>query len=149
MNSIQLSELTMVETPFLKQLESLGWKTVALDDIAKQDPASSFRSSFDEVVIQSHLKTALLRLNPWLTTEQTEDLVKEIQRVENHNLLQANIEVFNRLTGEGFSCYDETTGQKNRSVDIFDYSDMDGFDPSGLIILQKGMQLKILYLSKL
>ena len=129
MNSVQLSELTMVETPFLKQLESLGWKTVALDDIAKQDPASSFRSSFDEVVIQSHLKTALLRLNPWLTTEQTEDLVKEIQRVENHNLLQANIEVFNRLTGEGFSCYDETTGQKNRSVDIFDYSDMDGFDP--------------------
>ena len=27
MNRIQLSELTMVETPFLKQLESLGWKT--------------------------------------------------------------------------------------------------------------------------
>ena len=129
MNRVRLNELTMVETPFLKQLESLGWKTVALDDIAKQDPQKSFRTSFDEVLIQSHLKAALLRLNTWLTDEQADDLVNEIQRVGNRNLLQANIEVFNRLIGEDFSCYDETTGQKNRPVDIFDYTEMDGFDP--------------------
>ena len=40
-----LNELTMVETPFLKQLKSLGWKTVALDEQTKQDPQKSFRNS--------------------------------------------------------------------------------------------------------
>ena len=68
------SELKYVETPLLEQLKKLGWTVVQLDDSKKHDSQKSFRESFSEVVIVSHLKAALKRLNPWLNDVQVDDL---------------------------------------------------------------------------
>lgn len=130
MNEVErLNELTMVETPFLKQLEIQGWIVKALDDHQKQDPQQSYRKDFDEILIESEVKKALLRLNDWLTPEQADGLVQELQQVSIRKLLEANIEEFNRLTDDALSAYDETTGEKNRAVRLIDFADINDFNP--------------------
>ena len=63
-----------------------------------------YRTSLSEVIIVSEFRSALLRLNPWLTDAQADDLVMEMQQYSSRNPLDANIEVFDRLT-LGFSAF--------------------------------------------
>ena len=90
------SELKYVENPLLGQLEALGWTTLALDDSDKHDPDKSSRSSLAEVIIVKKLKEALVRLNPWLTPMQIDDLCVQMQNYSYpaNKLLENNIETF-------------------------------------------------------
>lgn len=123
------SELQYVETPLLAQLRAFGWDIIQLDDSEKHDPAKSFRKAFDEVIIEKELKKALLRLNPWLTATQADDLCVQIRTYPfpSNKLLENNMEVFERIVG-GLSADCEETGETNRPVRIVDWSDADRFD---------------------
>lgn len=127
-NKIRTSELSYVETPLIKQLAALGWKTVVLDDSQKHDSENSFRSSLADVIIAKELKEALQRLNPWLSDSQADDLVMEMQTYSSRDLLKANTEVFDRIT-VGFSADNQQTGETNCPVRVIDYSDVDRFNP--------------------
>ena len=122
------SELKYVENPLLWQLEALGWTTLALDDSDKHDPDKSSRSSLAEVIIVKKLKEALVRLNPWLTPMQIDDLCVQMQNYSYpaNKLLENNIETFDRIV-EGLSADNEETGEINCPVRIIDWSDTDGF----------------------
>ena len=126
---VRASEYSFVEKPFMDQLSALGWKTLALTDSQKHDPESSYRTSLSEVIIVSEFRSALLRLNPWLTDAQADDLVMEMQQYSSRNLLDANVEVFDRMT-LGFSAFNEETGEVNCPVRVIDFSDVDHFDPN-------------------
>ena len=125
------SELEYVEKPFLAQLESLGWKVLALNDSEKHDPEKSFRSSLSEVIIIKKLKEALARLNPWLTDIQIHDLCMQMQNYSYpmDKLLENNNEVFDRIV-EGLSADNEETGETNCPVRIIDWKDADNFEKS-------------------
>ncbi|MCD8148865.1 MAG: HsdR family type I site-specific deoxyribonuclease [Clostridiales bacterium] len=123
------SELMYVETPLLEQLKSLGWTVVQLNDSEKHDPEKSFRKSFSEVIIESHLKDALKRLNPWLNDVQVDDLCTQVQNYPfplSHTL-ENNEEVYDRIT-EGLSADNEDTGETNCPVRLIDWTDVDAYD---------------------
>lgn len=124
------SELQYVETPLLKQLESLGWHILQLDDSQKHDPANSFRKKFDEIIIESKLKEALKRLNPWLTDVQVDDLCVQLQNYpfDHNHLLDNNQEAYNNLVS-GLLADNEETGITNTPVRVVDWTDIDAFDP--------------------
>lgn len=121
-------ELRYVEAPLIEQLKSMGWETITLNDFDKHDPEKSYRNLLSEVIIEKELKAALLRINPWLTDEQADDLVIEMQKYPSRNLLEANTEVFNRMT-IGLSYDDEQSGEANKPVKVFDYLDINCFNP--------------------
>lgn len=125
---LRKKELRYVETPLMEQLKAIGWKTIALNDSEKHDPEKSYRKLLSEVIIEKELKDALLRINQWLTEEQADDLILEMQKYPSRILLDANTDVFNRMT-IGLSCDDEKSGETNKPVKIFDYSDIDSFNP--------------------
>ena len=123
------SELMYVETPLLEQLKKLGWTVVQLDDSEKHDPQKSFRESFSEVVIVSHLKAALKRLNPWLNDMQIDDLCVQVQNYPHplRQILENNEEVYDRIT-EGLSADNEVTDEVNCPVRLIDWTDVDAYD---------------------
>jgi type I restriction enzyme R subunit len=73
---IKLDERNHVEKPLLDQLTGLGWDVFDLD--AKQSPKDTRRDSFAEVVMGSVLREQLKIINPWLETDQIEELVKQL-----------------------------------------------------------------------
>lgn len=125
------SELKYVETPLLAQLKRLGWHTIALDDTAKHLPESSGRKSLREVIIPSKFKAALLRLNPWLTEEQADELCEQMQTygAAMSKTLDNNIEVFDRLM-DGLRADNEETGEEDCVVQLVDWNDAESFDPA-------------------
>ena len=128
-NNIRTSELNFVETPLMEQLKSIGWTTIALDDTQKHDPANSRRKALSDVIMETELKAALLRLNPWIREEQADELILEMQTYSSRNLLVANTDVFERIAN-GLSCNDEEMGETNKPIKLIDYSDINNFNPS-------------------
>ena len=125
---LRQKELNYVETPLMAQLAALGWDTIALDESTRNNPAASFRTSLAEVVIERELKAAILRINPWVTDTQANDLVLQMRSYSYPGkLLENNIEVFDRIT-QGLFCDDEITGETNRPVRLIDYADVEGFN---------------------
>lgn len=127
-NTLGTNEYNYVELPLLKQLEAIGWQTIILDDTDKHDPSKSNRDSLMQVIMPSEVKAALQRLNPWLTDDQTEELLLTFQSYSSRKLLDANIETFDRITGVTLSADDLNTGETNKPVRIIDFSDIDNFD---------------------
>jgi type I restriction enzyme, R subunit len=75
---IALNEKDYVEEPFLRQLESLGWKVLRAGEEGKGDPAVTSREGFNEVILEKKLREVLLRTNPWLAEDQLAPIVHEL-----------------------------------------------------------------------
>ena len=95
-----MSEYQFVEKPLLAQLKSLGWKVLDLGGGIPQDPATSLRDNFREVVIKALFIQSVKQLNvvsegehkgqPWLTDEQLERIYNDFTHFGTHQLLAAN-----------------------------------------------------------
>jgi type I restriction enzyme R subunit len=76
-NFLRLDELNHVEAPFLKQLEEmpgLHWNVLRLEMGNTQTPQESQRDDFAQVLMMKDLKTAIKRINPWISDEQLFEL---------------------------------------------------------------------------
>lgn len=85
-------ELKDVEQPFVEQLKGLGWTHIEGD---LDDPATTGRSSFAEVIQESVLREQLRVLNlrdgkPWLDDERLSEAVAAITRLGMPKLMEAN-----------------------------------------------------------
>jgi type I restriction enzyme R subunit len=85
-------ELDEVERPLIEQLLGLGWRYVEgnLDE-----PASTGRSAFSEVIQEGALRRQLHALNlhdgqPWLDEERLTQAVGALTRIPAHRLMEAN-----------------------------------------------------------
>jgi type I restriction enzyme R subunit len=105
-----LNEKDYVEEPLLRQLERLGWSILRAGEEGKGDPSITFRESFADVLMESKLREALSRLNPWLEEDQLAPIVREMTTpsvtgglVENNRYilekLLDNTSAENRKTG--------------------------------------------------
>lgn len=117
-------ELDDVETPFVAQLQALGWtyKAGSIDD-----PAITGRSSFTEVIQEGLLREQLRALNPgandapWLDDARLSEVVAAITRLGAHKLIEANEKatglLIKGLTVEGLPGWDGGRGQTIRYID--------------------------------
>ena len=125
-----MSEYHFVEKPFLTQLEALGWEVVDLGEGIPKDPSTSFRSDFREVVLKDIFKQNVNNLNltddgqPWLNDKQLEDLFEELTNQSGKNLLEANMDVLQRLYKSTVDM-NEVTGEEYPVVKIIDFQQWD------------------------
>jgi len=118
MDKIALNELQYVEEPFLRQLKSLGWKTIHGD---KYDPFVSLREGFHEYFLEKELAKSLKQINPWLEDDQISEVIRKITTPQNNNLLEANQEIQTMLL-EGISVSENRkTGESSPSVQFIDF----------------------------
>ncbi|WP_346796702.1 type I restriction endonuclease subunit R [Halomonas sp. Bachu 37] len=116
-------EYTEVEKPFIDQLVGQGWEYLvgSLDD-----PATSHRESFAQVVMEPLLRERLHRINlrdgePWLDDARLDQAVAAITRLPANKVLEANQIATALLLGglpvEGLEGWDGGRGQTLRYID--------------------------------
>ena len=75
MTTAKLNEFSQAEEPARVLLERLGWTYVPREALAEE------RTGEREVLLKGRLRAALLRLNEWLTEEQAERVIFELEHV--------------------------------------------------------------------
>jgi type I restriction enzyme R subunit len=117
-------EYITTEKPFLDQLAGMGWKvlTGSLDE-----PATSARDSFRDVLLTGELRAALRRTNvrdgePWLDEGRISQAVSALERIGAPRLMEANQQATELLlTGiavEGLPDWDQG---RSRTVHYIDW----------------------------
>ena len=121
-----MSEYQFIEKPLLTQLSSMGWDVHDLGSGIPSDPATSFRSSFREVVLAEQFKSAVARINAmedgteWLTPEQLDGLLEDFTDFGTDKLLSANQEFLERLYKWQVD-KNELTGESSPVVKVIDF----------------------------
>ena len=74
--SAKLNEYNHSEEPARLLLERLGWTYVASDELGRE------RCDQREVLLKGRLRAALLRLNQWMTEEQADRVIFNLEHVD-------------------------------------------------------------------
>ena len=114
-----LNEYSQAEEPARTLLERLGWTSVPREALAME------RSGEREVLLKGRLRAALLRLNEWLTEEQAERAIFELEHVNEVGIAR-NHKIHEYLTFGLPLTVNTTHGQDSRNVRFFDFEDPDG-----------------------
>lgn len=98
-----ISKLTesAIEDLAIDRLEGLGYQHLHGNVIAFDGPAPE-RVSYADVILVERLRSAAMRINPHLTSEQCDTAIKEVLRIQSPALLADN-EAFHRLLTEGIN----------------------------------------------
>lgn len=108
-------EYETVELPFINRLVSYGYthKTGAQLDNERSTQAS--------IILENRFRTALKRLNPWMSDGNVEKLVRQFVAPTGDSLWTINKKVYNWLFGDGVTVeQDLGTGKKGQTVRFFD-----------------------------
>jgi type I restriction enzyme R subunit len=95
-------EFHYVESPFISQLVSMGWKST---QGTLNHPSGTGRESFGEVLLLDDLRAAILRINdhidgnPWLDETRLDQAVSALQNLGTHDLMEANRAATEMLIG--------------------------------------------------
>ena len=121
-----MSEYRFVEKPFLDQLDALGWDVIDQGEGIPKDPAVSHRSDFREIVLKDIFKLSVHRMNTtddgqeWLNDKQLDDLFEELTYQSGKTLLEANMDVLQRLFKSTVDM-NEVTGEEYPVVKLIDF----------------------------
>ncbi len=78
-----------VEDAALESLAALGYAVLHGPDIGPEGPAPE-RGSYDEVLLTGRLRDALTRLNPHLSAETLEEVLRKVRQTETPSLVEEN-----------------------------------------------------------
>lgn len=120
---LKLDEYSHVEKPFLEQLAGLGWDVLELQ--MQQQPEESFRTSFAEVVLKPKLREALVKINPFLTDAQVDELERKITTFQKNSLLENNQQVLHYLLENTTVSKNEQTGELSPTVRFIDFENLE------------------------
>ena len=121
---LKIDEYSSVEHPFMDQLRELGWadgKNEVLELQMQQQPEQSYRSSFNQVILEPKLRAALKDINPFLTEGQMDEVVARISISSGGSLLENNERVFTLMTQGTSVSRNEQTGEYNPQVNYVDF----------------------------
>ncbi|WP_267405521.1 MULTISPECIES: HsdR family type I site-specific deoxyribonuclease [unclassified Chryseobacterium] len=122
-STLKLDEYSHVEKPFLEQLAGLGWEVLELQ--MQQQPWQSFRTSFSEVVLKLKLREALVKINPFLTDAQVDELERKITTFQKSSLLENNQQVLHYLLENTTVSKNEQTGELSPTVRFIDFENIE------------------------
>ena len=115
----KLNEYSQAEEPARVLLERLGWMYVSREALAAE------RSEEREVLLRGRLRAALLRLNGWLTGDQAERAIFELEHVNSVGMAR-NQTVHEYLTFGLPLTVNTQRGQDTRNVRFFDFYHPEG-----------------------
>lgn len=122
-STLKLDEYNHVEKPFLEQLAGLGWDVIKLQ--MQQQPEQSFRTSFSEVILKPKLREALIKINPFLTDTQVDELERKITTFQKNSLLENNQQVLHYLLENTTVSKNEQTGELSPTVRFIDFDNLE------------------------
>lgn len=122
-STLKLDEYSHVEKPFLEQLAGLGWDVLELQ--MQQQPEQSFRTSFSEVVLKPKLREALVKINPFLTDAQVDELERKITTFQKNSLIENNQQVLHYLLENTTVSKNEQTGELSPTVRFIDFDNLE------------------------
>lgn len=109
-----------LELAVIEQLESQGYEYIYAPDIAP-DSINPLRSSFSDVLIESHLEDVVRKLNPSLPPQTITEVLRAIRIAPSQDLLSNN-EHFHTLLTDGVAVeYKQGDKSKGDIVKIFDF----------------------------
>ncbi len=136
-----LDEEHYVENPLLQHLNKIGWKIFRQnkDDPEETKEIESFNSSFDpvygngvkfresfrEVIIESELRKAIKKINPWIEKDQINEVIRRITTPQANSLLEANREIHNLLLENTSVAENRKTGERSPTVRFIDFRNPD------------------------
>ena len=115
----RLNEFNHAEDPARQLLERLGWTYVPREALAAE------RSDEREVLLKGRLRAALMRLNEWMTEEQAERAIFELEHVDSTGMAR-NQAVHEYLTYGMPLTVDGPRGRDSRTVRFFDFDHAEG-----------------------
>ena len=115
----KLNEYSQAEEPARALLERLGWTYVPREALASE------RAGEREVLLKGRLRAALLRLNEWLTGEQAERVVFDLEHVNEVGIAR-NQKTHEYLTFGLPLAVNTRRGQDTRNVRFFDFDSPEG-----------------------
>ena len=115
----KLNEFNQAEAPARLLLERLGWTYVPREALAAE------RGDEREVLLKGRLRAALMRLNEWMTEEQAERAVFELEHVDSTGMAR-NQSVHEYLTYGMPLTVDGPRGRDSRTVRFFDFDQAEG-----------------------
>lgn len=125
--NLKLDEYNHVEKPFLEQLKILGWnenENEVIELKMQQEPSESYRNSFSEVVLQPKLRTSLKKINPFLTENQIDEVVRKITLFDKNSLIENNKKVLDLLLENTTVARNELTGELSPTVKYIDFQNI-------------------------
>jgi len=102
-----------VEDPAVEVLSRLGWQE--LDNFVTE----KMRSSLKEVVLLPHLHAAIKRLNPWISPENEQKVVREIMNVQATSVIEANEKLHTIMVRGATVLQDKGDGLGVKSHNVF------------------------------
>jgi len=90
-----------IENLAIELLENHGYQYIYGPDIALGSEAPE-RSSFEDIILQERLRTAVARINPTIPESAREDAIRQVQRLNSPDLTTNN-EIFHRMLTEGIN----------------------------------------------
>ena len=115
----KLNEYNHAERPALDLLEQLGWTYVPRDALAAE------RGDERQVLLKRRLKAALQRLNQWMTEEQADRVIFELEHIDALGMTR-NQRVHEYLTYGMPLTVDRHGSQRTRTVRFFDFDHPEG-----------------------
>ncbi len=122
-SALKLDEYSHVEKPFLVQLAGLSWEVLELQ--MQQQPEQSFRTSFSEVVLKPKLREALVKINPFLTDSQVDELERKITTFQKSSLIENNQQILHYLLENTTVSKNERTGELSPTVRYIDFENLE------------------------
>ena len=115
----RLNEYNHAEKPARVLLERLGWTYASREELARE------RGDEREVLLKGRLRAALMRLNEWMTEEQAERAIFELEHVDSTGMAR-NQAVHEYLTYGMSLTVDGPRGRDSRTVRFFDFDHPEG-----------------------
>jgi len=103
-----------IENFAIELLQAQGYDYLFGGDIAP-DGKNPLRKSFEEVILTDRLKTAIKNINPHLTEEQIEDVIKQINQIHTSDLIATN-EIFHKMLTEGVKITYRKNGEERGDI---------------------------------
>ena len=114
MNETQLEEIG------LNWFSENGWQAVHGPDIAP-DSDTPQRSSYNQVLLEQHLREAIQRINPHLKHEEVDDVIHKLRTITHPILVKRN-KLFHSMLLDGVTIEIERDGQREpEPVRIIDF----------------------------
>ena len=110
----KLLELSHAENPAQELLTKLGWTYYSTADLGRE------RHDHREVLLKRRFRSALLRLNEWMTPEQAERVIFNLEHLDEVGMAR-NQKVHEYLTYGMTLDVDGPGGRRTRTVRFFDF----------------------------
>lgn len=119
-----VDEYDITERPALDAFATLGWDVIDQTREQWSDP----RESLSSAVLKPQLRDAVERINPWISENNLNKVVREIQNVAGTNTMHENEQIHELLVQHTSIEQDRGHGKKHQTVEFIDYENPENND---------------------